>query len=67
MFTLILFAFLSASPDGQVRTVREVVETNLTWDECNKKKAIVVAAAKRERLTQVGGACVAGGSYVHDR
>lgn len=56
MFSLIIFAFLSASPDGQVRTVREVVETNLTWDECNRKKA--VAAAKRERLTQIGGVCI---------
>ncbi len=58
MFSLILFAFLSSSGDGQVRTVREVVETGLTWDECNKKKAKAIAAAKREELKQVGGACV---------
>lgn len=61
MFTLILYAFLSASPDGQVRTVREVVATGLTWDECHRKKAVAIAAAKRERLKQVGGACVTDG------
>lgn len=57
MFTLILFAFLSASPDGQVRTAREVVATGLTWEECNRKKAKAAKLAKQDKLKHVGAKC----------
>lgn len=62
MFTLLLYAFLSAGPDVQeVRTVKEYVGSYATMERCQKAKNKAMQVAKRERLKQVGGACVMEG------
>lgn len=59
MWTLFLYAFLSAGPDVQeVRTVKEHVGTYPTMEACRQAKHKAIMEAKRGKLKQVGGACV---------
>lgn len=60
MFTLVLYAFLAAGPDGQVRTVHLPVDGKpyATYPDCLAAKAVAIEEAKLNQWTHIGGGCV---------
>lgn len=59
MWTLVLYAFLSAGPDVPTpRTVSAAAGQFTTREACQQAKGAAMAEAKRQKWTHIGGACV---------